>query len=555
MQQRDRKPRAAGPAGVTGFKRAALAALVLPAVVGGFMLQSAVSQNGRLFEEVLTRVANFGVDAVPPDSLYSLAARGLLRRIGDPYAELYSPEQLADFQRESLRNGYGGMGMLVELVRDTATVMKVYAGTPAAGAGVRVGDRIVEVDGQKVTGLPLDQVTSKLLGPAGTTVHVVMARHGQGAPVRIEAQRALVHVPVVPYALMLENGVGYVPLDRFSESSAQELADAVRDLRERGAKSYVIDLRGNGGGSLDQSIRISNVFLPRGAEVLRVVYRNAPQELYRAEDKPIVTTEPVVVMTDEGTASASEIVAGSLQDHDRAVVVGSPSFGKGLVQDLFPLDGGWALKLTTGRWFTPSGRSIQRPRKVLPDGSFAPDDTMPPSDSALRARPVFHSDAGRPVYGGGGITPDVLVREDTLNAAERALLRALSTRPSASNQVLSEYTLELMSGVGRDFSVGGAWRDEVFRRLQKDGVRVDRPTFDAGATLLDRMLEQRVSALAFGDSASFRRNVPRDRQLQTALEVLRGASTQAQALAKATQLAHATAAAPAVAATRPRGSD
>ena len=551
MHERKTRPAGAPPAQMRGVKRAAVAALVLPAVVGGFMLQSAISENGRLFEEVLTRVASFGVDSVPPDSLYALAARGLIRRIGDPYAELYTPQQLAEFQRESLRNGYGGMGMLVELVRDTATVMKVYDGTPAAGAGVHVGDRIVEVDGQRVTGVPLDRVTARLLGPEGTTVNVTLVRHGEARPLQIEAQRAVVHVPVVPYAIMLADNVGYVPLDRFSESSAAELSEAVSSLRARGARAFVIDLRGNGGGSLDQSIRIANVFLPRGAEVLRVVYRNAPHEVYRAAEKPLVTTEPVVVMTDEGTASASEIVAGALQDHDRAVVVGSPSFGKGLVQDLFPLDGGWALKLTTGRWFTPSGRSIQRPRKVNPDGSFAPEDTMPPTDSALRARPVFHSDEGRPVYGGGGITPDVLVKEDTLTNPERALLRALSTRPSATNQVLSEYTLELVRGVRRDFSVGGAWRDEVFRRLQKDGVRIDRPTFDAGASLLDRMLEQRVSALAFGDSASFRRNVPRDVPLQTAMNVLRGAHTQAEALARASQLAR-TPAAPAVAAARPR---
>jgi carboxyl-terminal processing protease len=356
---------------------------------------------------------------------------------------------------------------------------------------------------------------------------------------------------VVPYGLMLDDRVGYVPLDRFSESSAEELATALRDLRARGARAFVIDLRGNGGGSLDQSIRISNLFLQPGKEILRVVYRNAPHEVYRASQQPLVTTEPVVVMTDEGSASASEIVAGSLQDHDRAVVIGEPSFGKGLVQDLFPLEGGWALKLTTGKWFTPSGRSIQRPRKLNPDGSFAPEDTLPPSDSALRARPVFHSDAGRPVYGGGGISPDVLVRDDTLTVAERTLLRALSTRPTATNQVLSEYTLELRRGVVRDFSVNAAWRDEVFRRLQKDGVRVDRPTFDAGATLLDRMLEQRVSALAFGDSASFRRNAPRDVQLQTALSVLRGSSTQAEALARAATMARAVPA-PAVAA-RPRG--
>jgi carboxyl-terminal processing protease len=547
----ERNDRRDGAPRMRGFKRAATAALVLPAVVGGFMLQSAVSENGRLFEEVLTRVASFGVDGVPPDSLYALAARGLLRRIGDPYAELYSPQQLADFQRENLRNGYGGMGMLVELVRDTATVMKVYPGTPAAGAGVRVGDRIVEVDGQKVTGIPLDRVTARLLGPQGTTVRAVLVRHGEAQPLRIEARRALVHVPVVPYALMLDDQVGYVPLDRFSESSAEELATALRDLRARGARAYVVDLRGNGGGSLDQSIRISNLFLQPGKEILRVVYRNAPQEVYGSTAKPLVTTEPVVVMTDEGTASASEIVAGSLQDHDRAVVVGEPSFGKGLVQDLFPLEGGWALKLTTGRWFTPSGRSIQRPRKVNPDGSFAPEDTLPPSDSALRALPVFHSDAGRPVFGGGGITPDVVVKDDTLTAAERTLLRALSTRPTATNQVLSEYTLELGRGVPRNFSVNAAWRDEVFRRLQKDGVRVDRATFDAGASLLDRMLEQRVSALAFGDSASFRRNAGRDAQLQTALNVLRGSHTQAEALARAATLARAVPA-PAVAA-RPRG--
>ena len=393
-----RQPRRASTA--QRVKRAALAALVLPVVVGGFMLQSAISENGRIFEEVLTRVAQYGVDAVPQDSLYALAARGLLHRIGDPYAELYSPQELADFQRENLRNGYGGMGMLVELVRDTATVMRVYAGTPAANSGVQVGDRIVEVDGQRVTGVPLDRVTARLLGPQGTTVKVTLARHGFREPLRIEARRAVVHVPVVPYAIMLQDNVGYVPLDRFSESSAQELATALSGLRERGARAFILDLRGNGGGSLDQSIRISNLFLPKGKEILRVVYRNVPAEVYRATQVPLLSSEPVVVLTDEGTASASEIVAGSLQDHDRAVVVGTQSFGKGLVQDLFPLEGGWAMKLTTGRWYTPSGRSIQRPRQLLPDGSFAPDDTLPPSDSALAARPVFHSDLGRAVYGG-----------------------------------------------------------------------------------------------------------------------------------------------------------
>jgi len=521
-------------------KRAALAALVLPVVVGGFMLQSAVSENGQLFQEVLTRVSAFGVDSVPEDSLYSLAARGLLRRIGDPYADLYSPQELAEFQRESLRNGYGGLGMLVELVRDTATVMRVYPRTPADGAGVQVGDRIVEVDGQKVTGLSLDKVTSRLLGPQGTSVKATLVRHGVAEPIRIEARRAVVHVPVVPYALMLQDNVGYVPLDRFSESSGEELARAIDGLRRQGARAFVIDLRGNGGGSLEQSIRISNLFLKRGTEVLRVVYRNAPAEVYRAEDEPLLGPEPVVVMTDEGTASASEIVAGALQDHDRAVVVGTTSFGKGLVQDLFPLEGGWAMKLTTGRWYTPSGRSIQRPRKVNPDGTFAQEDTLPPTDSALAARPVFHSDGGRPVYGGGGITPDVVVKEDTLAANERALLRALSSKATATNQVLSQFTLELKGTVRPDFTVTPAWREEVYRRLDRDGVHVDRRTWDQGSSVVDRMLEGRIASLAFGDSASFRRGIPRDTQLQSALGLLRGAHSQAEALAHAAAAARRT---------------
>ncbi|HYJ80173.1 MAG TPA: S41 family peptidase, partial [Longimicrobiaceae bacterium] len=418
-------------------------------------------------------------------------------------------------------------------VRDTATVMRVYPQTPAAGAGVRVGDRIVEVDGARVTGLALDRVTARLLGPPGTTVRVALVRRDAAGPVRVEARRAVVHVPVVPYALMLEGGIGYVPLDRFSETSAEEVARAVAGLRKVGARAFIVDLRGNGGGSLDQSIRISNLFVKKGQEILRVVYRNAPTEVYRAGEEPLLVGEPVVVLTDEGTASAAEIVAGALQDHDRAAVIGEPTFGKGLVQDLFQLDGGWALKLTTGKWYTPSGRSIQRERRLLADGSFAAPDTLPPTDSALAARPVFRSDAGRRVFGGGGITPDVVVRGDTLSRAEQELFRALGTRADATNEVFSELTLELARTAARDFAATPALRDELFARLRREGVAVERRQFDAGAPALDRMLEGRVSSLAFGDSLSFRRGAPRDRQLQAALGLLRGSRSQAETLSRA----------------------
>jgi carboxyl-terminal processing protease len=525
------RPKSAADGRRRAVRRTLAAALALPLVAGAFMLQSGAGDEGeRMFYEVLSRVSTLGVDSVPEDRLYEMAARGLLESIGDPYAELFSPEQLADFQRESLRNGYGGLGMLVERVHDTTVVTRVYPHTPAAGAGVRMGDRIIAVNGERVIGFVLDSVTARLLGPAGTPVRVTFARPGAGT-VQHTVQRAVVHIPVVAYAALLDGGVGYVPLDRFSESSAEEMTAAIASLRKRGAHSFVLDLRGNGGGSLDQSIRIANLFVGRGQKVLEVRYRAGRPEIYRSGYDALVASEPVAVLTDEGTASASEIVAGALQDHDRAVVVGTRTFGKGLVQDLFALDGGWALKLTTAKWYTPSGRTIQRPRRLRPDGSFV-EDSVATTDSALAALPVFHSDAGRVVRGGGGVTPDVVVRQDSLAGAERALVDQLSARGTESAAALSELALGWARDARPDFQVTPAWREAYYARLRAGGVPVTRAAYDAGISVVDRLIANRVAGLAFGDEASFRRGAPRDTQLQAALALLRGTTTQREVWAR-----------------------
>ncbi|HEX8431267.1 MAG TPA: S41 family peptidase [Longimicrobium sp.] len=509
--------------------RSAVAAVLLPALAGGFMLQRSASGGEQLFYEVFSRVASRGVAPISEDSLYEKAARGLLRGLGDPYAELYSPAQLADFQREGLRNGYGGLGMLVETLRDTTVITRVYPNTPALGAGVQVGDRVIAVDGKPVVGMRLDSVTSRLLGPPGSSVRVTFVRPGSGTVMR-EVRRAQVRVPVVPYTMMLGEGVGYLPLDRFSDAAGAEVAAAIQELRGKGARSFVLDLRGNGGGSLDQSIRIANLFVPRGKEVLQVRYRDRAPEVYQAEGAPLVADEPVVVLTDGGSASASEIVAGALQDHDRAVVVGAPTFGKGLVQDLFPLSGGWAMKLTTAKWYTPSGRSIQRERRVNPDGSFA-QDTAPPADSILAKLPEFRSDAGRVVRGGGGITPDVVVRQDTLRGADRALGQLLTPHYGELAATLTEMSLMWSRSAGPEFTVTPAWRDAFYRRLAERGVRVDRAAWDAGSGLVDRLIAERVASLSGGEAAAFRRTITRDAQLQAALGILRGARTQRDAFA------------------------
>jgi carboxyl-terminal processing protease len=524
--RRRRDPGAPALPARRALRRSAVAALLLPALVGGFALQAWGGRDGeQLFHEVISRLATNGLDSLSDAQLYEKAARGLLVQVGDPYADLFSPQQLAEFSRQALRNSYVGVGMQITTVRDTALVTRVFAGSPAALAGVRRGDRIVQVGGETTIGLPLDQVTARLLGTPGTSVEVDYVRHGTGA-IHHTFVRERIKYPAVAYAVMLEEGIGYVPLEGFNDTSGEEVMSALVGLRKSGARSYVLDLRGNPGGSLGQAVRIASLFLAQGQQVLRADYRGAPDEVYDARADAVIPDAPLVVLTDEGSASASEIVAGALQDHDRAVIIGTESFGKGLVQDIFQLEGGWALKLTTGRWYTPSGRTIQRPRRLTPEGRLVEvPDSAPP--------PVFRSDAGRPVYGGGGVTPDVVVKSDTLAGAERELMRLLGARGAVVNEALQEMAVDLGEEVAPGFTSTPAWRDDLYRRLERRGVRLDRAKYDAGAPLVDRLLESRVSEMAFGDSASFRRALPRDRQIRAAVEVLRGAATQQEALARA----------------------
>src|SRR5581483_5943546 len=213
------------------------------------------------------------------------------------------------------------------------------------------------------------------------------------------------------------------------------------------------------------------------------------------------------------------------QDHDRALVVGTTSFGKGLVQSLFPLDGGWALKMTTAKWYTPSGRSIQKERKIV-DGRLVEEPDSLESDSVRRMRPAYRSDAGRLVYGGGGITPDIVVRPDTLTSVEQRFLKAVSPVSPRLYVTLYDYAYQLKDSVRPDFTVTPAWRDELYRRVTKAGVPVDRALYDSVAAEVDRLLGGQIARLAFGDSTAKRRDVTSDAALRRALEIMRRGETQ-----------------------------
>ncbi len=511
----------------------AIAALVaLPVAAGAFVVQErATANSARLFDQVMALVNDRFVDSIGTGALYERAARGLVAELKDPYSELYTPKDLEAFNQNT-GGFYGGIGMLIEDQNGTIIISKVYPNTPAEEAGIREGDRIVGVDTQSTQGWKVDQVSAGLKGVPGTRVKARFARPGVQTPFEVEFTRRTIRIPAIPFALMLENKVAYIPLQQFNETTTREFAENLRRLQGEGATGLVIDLRRNTGGFLDQALDLTNFFIPRGKELATVRGRNGPEERYVAEADPIAPRIPIVVLTDGYTASASEIVAGALQDHDRALIVGTTSFGKGLVQSVYRLDGGYAIKLTTGKWYTPSGRSIQKERVLDAAGNLVevhPDSLETAADRAKR--PVFRSDAGRTVYGGGAITPDVIVPYDTITSAEQKLARALVPHSQDVYIVLDEYAFSLKGAVQPDFRVTQAMRDEFQKRLTAKGVTVAGTDWEAGRRYVDRILGDRIARRAFGDSTAKRRDVPEDVQLMKALELLRRGRTTSELIA------------------------
>jgi carboxyl-terminal processing protease len=507
-------------------RTAFIALAILPVLAGGFLAQDRASADGaRLLDQVFTLVSQRFVDTVGSAALYEKAARGLVKELNDPYSELFSPKELASFSQQT--NGkYAGIGMQIQDLQGAITVSTVFPHTPAEAGGVREGDRIIQVDSVSTRGWTTQKVSDYLIGQPNTKVRVKFSRPGVTDPITMDFTRQVIHIPAVPYAIVLDNKVGYLPVQRFNETASDEVAAAVSRLQKEGVKGVILDMRGDPGGILDQSIAMSNLFLKNGEEIVSVRGRTGDPQTYGTTGDATFPTLPVTVLTDEGTASASEIVAGALQDHDRALVVGSTSFGKGLVQTLFPLDGGYALKITTAKWYTPSGRSIQRERK-FENGHFVEEqpDTAE-TELKKRARPAYKSDAGRVVYGGGGITPDVLVRDDTLTTAEQTFTKTIAPKSQDFFVVVNDYTLEVARGLNKDFRVQPQWRDEFYRRLTTRGITVDRAQYDAASRYVDRLLEQRVARIVAGDSTAKRRDLRFDAPLKTALALMEKGSSQ-----------------------------
>ena len=441
-------------------KRTVLFPLLLAAgVVLGLVLGQYLGRNSTTsqFKGMLSRMAlptnkltytlslieNQYVDSVSMDSLAEHVIPLLVKEL-DPHS-VYIPASEMQALNEPLEGEFDGIGVVFNMATDTVIVLNVIPQGPSDKAGIKAGDRIIEIGDSVVAGrkIPQNNVVKMLRGPRGTTVHLGIGRQGISGLVPIDVERGVIPIRSIESAFRIADGVGYVKLGQFARTTYDEFRRALASLRAEGVTKLIFDLRGNSGGFLDQAIAVANEFLHKGQLIVYTEDRRHEQLREYADGNGSAQDMEVVVLIDEGSASSSEILAGALQDNDRGTIVGRRSFGKGLVQRQIPYSDGSALRLTTARYYTPTGRSIQKPYTIGDDESYEEDiwnryknneffsaDSIHFADSLKRTTP-----GGKVVYGGGGIMPDVFIPADTTDVTKYFI-------EVSGRNILYRYTIE-----------------------------------------------------------------------------------------------------------------
>jgi carboxyl-terminal processing protease len=508
----------------------AVSAVVISALVGGFFGRSAlatqdrVSERYKVFTAALAAVETQYVEEVPSDRIVYGAIQGMLQTL-DPHSSFLDPRAYAQL-RERQEGRYYGLGITIQVIDGDITVVSLFEGSPAYRKGVRRGDVIARIKGQDTKGWTSDKAVGELRGPRGTTVEIGLRRQGYDQLIALEVERDEIHIPTILGAFMVDDTTGYVRLRDFSETTDRDLGAALDDLSGRGMKRLLLDLRDNPGGPLDQAIKVSNRFLPRGDLIVYTRGRvpNSDQD-YRAMEDPSVRTMPIVVMVNRNSASASEIVAGALQDHDRALVVGETTFGKALVQSIYRISQGAGLALTTARYYTPSGRLIQRPW----DGTFDEYLTYSWRDQEERAHAAAdlkYTDTGRKVYSGGGIEPDKHVAGPiegfnptrfgrTLYA--RQAFASFAERFSARGDTRIKAEGKNRHLVERGFTATDQMVSDFRAFLAEERFRIDEEAFAKDAAFIRAMIKYDIDLALFGVEEARRHMVGTDPQAQFAL--------------------------------------
>src|SRR3954464_13954445 len=468
------------------FLLVAALAVLLSALAGGFFggpaqaTQDQVSQQYKIFTSALSAIEREYVEDVPSDRLVYGAIDGMLKTL-DPHSSFFDPKQYAQM-RERQEGRYYGLGISIQVIDGDITVMSLFEGSPAYRSGIRRGDVIARIKGEDTKNWTSDQAVKQLKGPKGTKVSIAIRRPGYDKLLDMDVERDEVNIVTVKGAFMIDEQTGYIKLGDFGETSDKEVGDAIEKLHGQGMKHLVFDLRDNPGGLLDAANRIANRFLPRGEMIVYTRGRvpNADQD-YRATDTPDFSG-PMMVLVNRNSASASEIVSGALQDHDRALVVGETTFGKALVQSVYRISEGAGLALTTGRYFTPSGRMIQRPW----DNAFDEYLTYTLRDQTgtreHTAAQLKYTDAGRKVYGGGGIEPDkvfvgpvacVTPTRFGRSFVRRSAFTNFAERFTAEGDPRMSAAMEGRKPLTRGFVVTDQMVADFKQSLQEDKVKID----------------------------------------------------------------------------------
>jgi carboxyl-terminal processing protease len=414
--------------------------LILLLLIGRGAAQLYADENLNVLDKmyiqnyILEKVRSDYVDSINVATLFDGAIQGMIDKL-DPHSSYMEPETANDFS-ERINGEFAGIGITFVIINNKITVMDLIEGGPSAAAGLKSRDKIVQIDGKDAIGIAQDSVKVRLRGTPGSQVTVLVERPGMQKPFSILIKRGIIEMNSVSHAYMLDKSTGYIALSRFSVKTPEDVVKALTMLKSKGMTRLVLDLRNNSGGLLDSAVNVVNLFIKQGKIVYTLGRKKSNDHEWKALGNAPFPDIPMIVMINHGSASASEIVAGALQDHDRALIVGQTSFGKGLVMNPYPLkmpdtNNPGAVKslgtviLTTSRYYTPSGRLIQRPYdkgrdEYIKDGYD--DKDMNASDSTRVGKPVFHTDLGRDVYGGGGISPDVILTPlKRLNELELAL--------------------------------------------------------------------------------------------------------------------------------------
>jgi carboxyl-terminal processing protease len=412
------------------------------------------------YADILTTLSEWSPQPIAPEQFVYASIHGMLSRL-DPHTAFLEPEDFSAM-REKQQGSFFGLGIQIQKRMGRITVIAPMEGTPAYKLGIRAGDVITHIEDEEIKeDVTTDEVVRKLRGPKGSQVTITIRRAGIDEPIKMTITRAEIPTYSVRYAFMLTPEVGYLLLADFTHTSSRELKAAIERLEKQGMKKLLLDLRGNPGGVLEQSVDVADVFLERGSKVVYTRGRTSSSaQDYVAPGDGLHFDKPLVVLVNRGSASASEIVAGAIQDHDRGLIVGQRTWGKGLVQSVYTLPYGAGLALTTAKYYTPSGRWIQRDftdllAYVNPDDSDSQvEETEPPTK---KEGEVFYTDAGRVVYAAGGITPDVAVK----NNRDSKLLTQVLARNLPFNFAVN--WLVKHPDVSRDVAVTPAMREEFFR--------------------------------------------------------------------------------------------